>query len=590
MAFHQLRADGVIVARWKKANGTFGTKSRNPDTHEYWKDGDEADAWGAWMEDLEARGIAPDYSRKRKKPALEPEPEQEDDGVTVNEWFARWWPGIDLSLKGRNNYEYIFRAHVLTEWGHWKLSDIKASDVNAWEQRMIAAGYSRTGVAQSARTRLTTLLGDAVIEGLIGSNPALRQRHRGRRSGAGTAGRGQEKRALTPFQAFVAAERMGIMSGRDDEFILGVTMSWCALRDGEVFGLQRPDVRLGKIRLDWQLLEEGGEFYRLPPKDDSNRDIDIPPFLQTLLTRQIAAHPEQKCACKPKTIEGQQEQPCQGGEPYIFLGEQGAHPRRSNFSRRVFDPAMDGWYPTPKGRRGKAQNREQDRKKGTGGAYRPVLVELGTPWPGSPIPSPVAEWPVGVPGRPYERPPLGGYQRRMLGFGVDTSSSRKDLVAFAIRQGLSATEASGMTREQILDRFIRPTYATSWQEIPVAVWAPVEDGLTLHELGRHTHSTWLMDLSCPLKLRDNRMGHASPELRGVRDSYTHVTPESRVWLRGELQRVWEGALARRAWFGLHSPVAVVDDLLAPFRSGELVPIAPYEVRGEILEFPISRAG
>lgn len=570
MAFHQVRKDGVIVARWKKADGTWGTKSRHPDTNQHWASGDEAETWGEWMEDLERRGLAPDFSRKRKQ---EPEPElaeEDDDGITVSEWFARWWQGLDIGLRSRGNYAYLFRAHVLPEWGEWKLADIKASDVNMWELRMLKAGYARDGVAGGARTRLATLLGDAVTEGLIGSNPALRQRHRGRRSGVGTGGRGKEKKALTPFEALLLAERLGIMSGRDDEFIKGILMSWGALRYGELIGLQPEYVRLGMIRIDWQLVEADGDFYRLPPKDDSNRDVDIPPFLQGLLNRQLATHPDRRCACKPKTVEGQQEQPCKGGGAFVFLGERGGHPRNSNFARRVFDPAADGRYPTSKGKRGREN--------------RPVLVELDTAWPGRPIPA----WPAAVAGQPYEVPPVRGFQRRPLGLGVNAASSRADLVGFAIGQGVSEEEAHRLTRDAILDRFVRSTYVS--EDAPVASWVPIKEGLTPHELARHTHSTWLMDLRTPVKLRDERMGHASPDTRGMRGTYSHTTPESRVWLRGELERLWEGALARRAWVGLHSPVAALDEMLAPFRDGRLESIAPHEGRGEVIEFPTRRVG
>jgi integrase len=409
-----------------------------------------------------------------------------------------------------------------------------------------------------------------VTEGLIGSNPALRQRHRGRRSGVGTAGRGKEKQALTPFEALTLAERMGVMSGRDDEFIMGILMSWGALRYGEVIGLQREYVRLGMIRIDEQLVEADGDFYLLPPKDDSNRNVDTPPFLQGLLNRQLAAYPDRRCACKPKTIEGQQEQPCKGGGAFVFLGERGGHPRNSNFARRVFDPAADGRYPTSKGKRGREN--------------RPVLVELDSAWPGRPIPA----WPAAVAGRPYEFPPVRGFQRRPLGLGVNAASSRADLVAFAISQGVVEEEAHGLTRDAILDRFVRSTYVSA--DAPVASWAPIKDGLTPHELARHTHSTWLMDLRTPVKLRDERMGHASPDTRGMRGTYSHTTPESRVWLRGELERLWEGALARRAWFGLRSPVAALDEMLTPFRDGRLKPIAPYEGRGEVIEFHTRRVG
>ncbi|MEO3869430.1 hypothetical protein ABGB18_11410 [Nonomuraea sp. B12E4] len=583
MAFHQVRADGVIVARWKRADGTYGTKSRHPDTNQHWADGAAADAWGEWMEDLERRGLAPDYSRKRKKEP-EPEPAPEDDDITVNEWFARWWEGLDVGLRSRGNYAYLFRAHVLPEWGHWKLKDIKASDVNAWEQRMIKAGYARDGVAGGARTRLATLLGDAVIEKLIDANPALRQRHRGRRSGVGTAGRGSEKSAITPFEALVLSERMGVLSGRDDEFIFGVTVAWGALRYGEGIGLQRGLVKLGRIRVDWQLIEDGGKFYLGPPKDDSNRDVDIPPFLQSLLNRQIAAHPDQRCRCKPVTIEGQKEQPCQGGGGFVFLGDRGGHLRNSNFARRVFDPAADGWYPTSKGRRGTAANREEDRKEGKDcSRYRPVLVELDTSWPGSPLPA----WPAAVAGQPYEPQRVRGYQRRPLNLGINAASSRADLVAFAIAQGIPDGQAHDLTRDAILDLFVRSRYVS--EHAPVASWVPIMEGLTPHGL-RHAHSTWLMDLGTPLQLRDDRMGHASPEMRGMRGTYTHVSRESRAWLREQLERLWQDALARRAWFGLRSPVAVLDELLAPFRDGEREPIAPFDARGEVLEFPTSRAG
>ena len=37
---------------------------------------------------------------------------------------------------------------------------------------------------------------------------------------------------------------------------------------------------------------------------------------------------------------------------------------------------------------------------------------------------------------------------------------------------------------------------------------------------------------------------------------------------------WEQALAERAWFALHSLVAMLDDLLKPFREGKRDPIPP----------------
>ena len=82
---------------------------------------------------------------------------------------------------------------------------------------------------------------------------------------------------------------------------------------------------------------------QLPPKDDSYRSlnwepclpVDLPPFLASLLARQIKAQPRQRCACAAQ--HG-------GSGQYVFLGPDGGHPRRSNYARRVFRPACDGRY------------------------------------------------------------------------------------------------------------------------------------------------------------------------------------------------------------------------------------------------------
>ncbi|WP_327586022.1 hypothetical protein OHA25_02590 [Nonomuraea sp. NBC_00507] len=423
------------------------------------------------------------------------------------------------------------------------------------------AGYERDGVPAGARTRLATLLGDAVIEGLIGSNPALRQRHRGRRSGVRTAGRRADKPVLQPLQWLQMSERIGVLSGRDDEFVLGLLLTFGALRYGEAIGLQRPYMRPAGIRVDWQMEEIDSRWYVLPPKDDSNRDVDLPPMVHNALTQLIAAHPERRCACRSAKIEGQKEQPCQGGLPCIFVGPKGGHPRNGNFSSRVWAPAADGRYPTSSG----------ERRPDT----RAVAVELDSAWPGVPVPS----WPRAVPGVPYERPTLNGYSRRPPKLGVNVASSRAQLVAFAVEQGVPEEEARAMTRQLIIDRFIRSQYLTA--DTPVASWLPILDGLTPHQV-RHAHSTLLHGLGTPLRLRDDRMGHVSPEMRGMRMTYTDILPEWRTQLRGDLQRVAERTLAERAWFGLHSPVRMLDALLEPFRDGRRKPVSPMPTRAKVI--------
>ncbi|MGH3154969.1 MAG: hypothetical protein ACRDNF_00115 [Streptosporangiaceae bacterium] len=60
-----------------------------------------------------------------------------------------------------------------------------------------------------------------------------------------------------------------------------------------------------------------------------------------------------------------------------------------------------------------------------------------------------------------------------------------------------------------------------------------------------------------------RLGHTVPGMRGV---YTHVSDTMRAELKQALQAPWEASLADRAAIGAHSPVPLLDGLLAPYRA------------------------
>ena len=199
-------------------------------------------------------------------------------------------------------------------------------------------------MARDARAVLCTMLGDAAAAKppLIPYNPAIRPRNRGRRTGR-KLDRGPQRVWATPLQALLVAERAALLSGRDEDFTMVVTIAYTGMRWGETIGLERDYVHDDEIHVEWQLREIRSTFHRLPPKDDSYRSpnwepclpVDLPPFLADLLARQIKAQPRQRCACAAQ--HG-------GSGQYVFLGPDGGHPRRSNYARRVFRPACDGRY------------------------------------------------------------------------------------------------------------------------------------------------------------------------------------------------------------------------------------------------------
>jgi hypothetical protein len=66
----------------------------------------------------------------------------------------------------------------------------------------------------------------------------------------------------------------------------------------------------------------------------------------------------------------------------------------------------------------------------------------------------------------------------------------------------------------------------------------------------------------PEILQALRLGHSVPGMRGV---YTHVSDTMRAELKRALQARWEDSLRTRAAIAPHSPVPLLDGLLAPCR-------------------------
>ncbi len=118
------------------------------------------------------------------------------------------------------------------------------------------------------------------------------------------------------------------------------------------------------------------------------------------------------------------------------------------------------------------------------------------------------------------------------------------------------SQASPYTRPR--GRGIRPIP----EDIPVACWLPVKYGLNPHGM-RHGHKTWMAEDGIPEILAEHRLGHEVPGMRGL---YAHTSDRMREDLKAALQARWEDSLRERAALHGHSPVPLLDELLAPFRA------------------------
>ncbi|MFC4050042.1 LacI family DNA-binding transcriptional regulator [Actinomadura syzygii] len=255
--------------------------------------------------------------------------EPNDTAMTFESWVNMWYVAQDLALSSMQNLRRHCEDHLLPEFEKDDLGDIDAGRIATWVARERAAGYAANSI-NAWRKTLHTILADATdpreverilgrppgsrTTGLIRINPATRRRGRGKRAGL-KRDRGPEKEITDDLGALLIAERASLLTGRDNELVMVLLAYYTGLRWAETVGLEARYVRPGRLRVEWQLWEDNdGVFHRIPPKDDSYRDIDLPPWLSNLLSDHITRTAPKPC-------------PCHGGK-YVFRNrESAARPR-----------------------------------------------------------------------------------------------------------------------------------------------------------------------------------------------------------------------------------------------------------------------
>lgn len=289
--------------------------------------------------------------------------------ILLQEWVNIWYPAQDLELSTMETYGSLLENIVLPAFGERSLASLTAEEIAAWERALTKNGY-KARTAKDARSVLGTVLA-AAVPSRIQTNPAQRKRATGKKATRRVQRVMQARKAwATPLEALLVAERVATLSGQESDFIKTVFIAYTGTRWSEAVGLDPACVHGDTIDLDWKLYELNGRFYRGHPKDGSIRQLDVPPFLATLLERQQP----RSCTCSVDA-----EDPyCNGGR-YVFLGPGGGHARRSDFARRFFRPATDGWYAVRGGK---------DARPAA-----PVLADMSASWPGRTINPP---WPAGA--------------------------------------------------------------------------------------------------------------------------------------------------------------------------------------------------
>jgi integrase len=181
----------------------------------------------------------------------------------------------DVSAGTWAKYDSHLRNHILPRFADVTLGDVKRIVVKGWVKTL------RRSLAESSVgdvvTLLSMILGEAVDEDLIGSNPCLRLRV--------NIGDPPERPHATPDEVDALAARVSRPNA-----VLITTAAYAGMRWGELTGLQwtRTNLDTGEITIDPKvgaLHEIRGQLQLGPPKTPASiRTVYLPEFLIEALT------------------------------------------------------------------------------------------------------------------------------------------------------------------------------------------------------------------------------------------------------------------------------------------------------------------
>jgi len=210
-----------------------------------------------------------------------------------------------------SDYENIWRLHLAPRWGKMAVIRINQLEFDKW---VISKQLSPKRIGK-IHLVMSMLLDHAVKRKNLKHNPlkdALGRRYKGNLP---TPAVEIATNFLTLSQLIKVAERSGYY--KDVILILGL----CGLRWGEMVGLQVKDLNVsaGTITIRRSLVEINGKLEESTTKSHRWRIVHLPKILQS--------------ACHRWVFDKNQDDP-------LFHTQEGTFLRNTNFTRRVFIPAL----------------------------------------------------------------------------------------------------------------------------------------------------------------------------------------------------------------------------------------------------------
>jgi integrase len=283
-------ASGRYQVRYRSADGRYVTAPRTFET--------KGDA-GRYLSKVEADLLRGEWTNPRL------------GRTTFGEWADRWLDStVNLRANTKAGYRSILRRYLRPAFQSYPLASIDVLVIRTWLARLEVEGVGQATRAKAYRL-LARILGAAVEARYLGVNPCSIR-------GAASDGT-SEMQIATVEQVAAIAEQI---PARYRALVL--VAAFGGLRWGELAGLRRKhiDLEAGRVTVAEQLVEVNGVFSFGPPKSAAGRrTVTLPAVVVEALAEYLARF----TATSP--------------EAFVFLSNQGKHLRRSNFNRRVWQPA-----------------------------------------------------------------------------------------------------------------------------------------------------------------------------------------------------------------------------------------------------------
>jgi integrase len=220
--------------------------------------------------------------------------------------YAEAWINERPGLRARTQelYRGLLRLHLIPTFGQSSVADLSFPSVRAWRKALLDAGVSDVTVAKAYRL-LRAIMNTAVEDGLILRNPCR------------IKGGGLEPSPERPIVSI--AEAYAIADAIQPRYRALVLLAmFGSLRWGELMGLRREhiDVAARTVRVDASAVESASGISFGPTKTAAGRrTVAIPDVIVPELRWHLQRFAEP------------------GSEGRVFVGPNGATPRRSNFNR-----------------------------------------------------------------------------------------------------------------------------------------------------------------------------------------------------------------------------------------------------------------